>query len=43
MILKSQRRPEDASFRQVIKAGDYFMHILNAGETFRILDIELHI
>ena len=40
MILKSQRRPEDASFRQVIEAGDYFMHILNAGETFRILDIE---
>ncbi len=40
MILESQRRPEDASFRQVIEAGDYFMHILNEGETFRILDLE---
>ena len=40
MILESQRRPEDASFRQVIEAGAYFMRILDAGEVFRILDLE---
>ena len=40
MILESERRPEDASFRQVIEAGDYFMRILDAGEVFRILDLE---
>ena len=40
MILESQRRPADASFRQIIKAGDYFMRILDEGEVFRILDLE---
>ena len=40
MILESQRRPEDASFRQVIEAGDYFIRTLDAGEVFRILDLE---
>ena len=40
MILESQRRPEDASFRQVIEAGAYFMRTLDAGEVFRILDLE---
>ena len=40
MILKSQRRPEDASFHQVIEAGDYFIRTLDAGEVFRILDLE---
>ncbi|MAT23089.1 MAG: urea carboxylase [Rhodobiaceae bacterium] len=40
MILESQRRPEDASFRQVIEAGAYFMQTLDVGEVFRILDLE---
>ena len=40
MILESQRRPADASFRQIIKAGDYFMRILDEGEVLRILDLE---
>ena len=40
MILESQRRPADASFRQIIEAGDYFMRILDEGEVFRILDLE---
>ena len=40
MILESQRRPKDASFRQVIEAGAYFMRTLDAGEVFRILDLE---
>ena len=40
MILESQRRPEDASFRQVIEAGAYFMRTLDVGEVFRILDLE---
>lgn len=40
MILESQRRPADASFRQIIEAGDYFMRILDEGDVFRILDLE---
>ena len=40
MILESQRRPADASFRQIIEAGDYFMRTLDEGEVFRILDLE---
>ena len=40
MILESQRRPEDASFRQVIEAGAYSMRTLDAGDLFRILDLE---
>ena len=40
MLLESQRRPADASFRQIIEAGDYFMRILDEGEVFRILDLE---
>ncbi len=40
MILESQRRPANASFRQIIEAGDYFMRILDEGEVFRILDLE---
>lgn len=40
MILESQLRPEDASFRQVIEAGAYFMRTLDVGEVFRILDLE---
>lgn len=40
MILASTMNPEAASYRHVIPAGDYWMHTIKAGETFRILDLE---
>ncbi|ROT98756.1 urea carboxylase-associated family protein [Marinobacter sp. R17] len=40
MIRESQRQMDDAHFRQVVPAGDYFIHRIKAGETFRILDLE---
>jgi len=40
MIKESRLRPEDAIFRQTVDAGDYFLHRIEAGQTFRILDLE---
>ncbi|ONF43342.1 urea carboxylase [Marinobacter lutaoensis] len=40
MIVESPLKPEQASFRQVIPAGDYFLKVIQAGETLRILDLE---
>lgn len=40
MIKESTRQPEQASFRQTVAAGDYFLKVLKAGQTFRILDLE---
>ncbi|WP_028294389.1 urea amidolyase associated protein UAAP2 [Oceanobacter kriegii] len=40
MIKESTLRPEDAIFRQTVDAGDYFLHRIEAGQTFRILDLE---
>ncbi|MBS3805696.1 MAG: DUF1989 domain-containing protein [Oleiphilaceae bacterium] len=40
MITESQRQPHDASFRETVGAGDYFIHTIKAGNTVRILDLE---
>ncbi|MAR90297.1 MAG: urea carboxylase-associated family protein [Pseudomonadota bacterium] len=40
MIVESQRSVDNASFRQVVPAGDYFLRVVPQGNTFRILDLE---
>jgi len=40
MILESHQRPEQARYREVVPAGDYWMQVVRKGETFRIHDIE---
>ena len=40
MIKASTLQPQDASFRQTVLAGDYFIHRIEAGQTLRILDRE---
>ncbi len=40
MIKESHLQPEDAVYREVVPAGDYFMKVVKAGQTFRILDLE---
>lgn len=39
MIKESPRAIEDACFREVVPAGDYFMKVVKKGQTFRILDL----
>lgn len=40
MIKKSALSPDTASYRKAVPAGDYWMHTVKRGETFRILDLE---
>lgn len=40
MIQESIFDPGQASFRKTILAGDYFIHVVKRGQTFRILDLE---
>lgn len=40
MIKESTLKPEDAAFREVVPAGDYFLKVVKKGETLRILDLE---
>jgi urea carboxylase-associated protein 1 len=40
MIKESPLQPAQARYRKVVPAGDYFMQIVKAGETVRILDLE---
>lgn len=40
MIRESTLAPEHAVLRQVVPAGDYWMEIVKAGQTLRILDLE---
>ncbi|MBU14178.1 MAG: urea carboxylase [Gammaproteobacteria bacterium] len=40
MIVASNLRAEQASFRKVVPAGDYWMESLKLGQTLRILDLE---
>ena len=40
MIKPSQLLAQDAAFRQVVDAGDYFIKQIRQGQTFRILDLE---
>jgi urea carboxylase-associated protein 1 len=40
MIKQSHLTLDTASYRKIVPAGDYWMHIVKKGETFRILDLE---
>ena len=40
MIKASELNADEASFREIVLAGDYWMHPLRAGQTLRILDLE---
>lgn len=40
MIVESKLQPAQAGYRQVVEAGDYWMHTLRKGQTLRILDLE---
>lgn len=40
MLTTSHRQPADASQRQQVDAGDYYIARLNAGQTIRFLDLE---
>lgn len=40
MIRESKLEIEHAVYRQVVDAGDYWMHVVKQGQTLRILDLE---
>jgi urea carboxylase-associated protein 1 len=40
MIKQSHLVAEQAIYREIVPAGDYFMHVVKDGETVRILDLE---
>jgi urea carboxylase-associated protein 1 len=40
MIKESHLSAQSASYRKVVPAGDYWMHVIKKGETFRIFDVE---
>lgn len=40
MIKESALKAETASHREIVGAGDYWMHIVRKGQTFRIFDLE---
>lgn len=40
MIRASTLNPDTASFRETVLAGDYFLKVVKAGQTLRILDLE---
>ena len=40
MIKESTLKAEDAVERDTVPAGDYYMKVVKAGQTFRILDLE---
>lgn len=40
MIIESKLQADDAVYREVVKAGDYWLHKVKNGQTFRILDLE---
>ncbi|WP_349678208.1 urea carboxylase-associated family protein, partial [Marinimicrobium sp. UBA4209] len=40
MIKESTLKPEDASVRDTVGAGDYYLKVIKAGQTLRILDLE---
>ena len=40
MYTESSLNPDNASYRQVIPAGDYWLHEIKQGQTLRILDLE---
>ena len=40
MIKASPLKIEDATYRKIVEAGDYWMHVVQQGQTLRILDLE---
>lgn len=40
MIRESELQIEQAKFREIVDAGDYFMKVIKQGERIRILDLE---
>lgn len=40
MIVESSLLEKDAYFKEVVNAGDYWLHRVNNGETLRILDLK---
>ena len=40
MIKQSTLKPDNAAFRETVPAGEYFLKVVKAGETIRILDLE---
>ena len=40
MLTESTLNPEDAVYREVIPAGEYWLHEIKQGQVFRILDLE---
>jgi urea carboxylase-associated protein 1 len=40
MITESTFNPAHASYRETVFAGDYWLHLVKRGETFRIVDLE---
>lgn len=40
MIVESKLEPQNAVRRDIVPAGDYYMKVVKAGQTFRILDLE---
>lgn len=40
MIKESSLQPENAVLRDIVDAGDYYMKVVKAGQTARILDLE---
>ena len=40
MIKESSLKADNAVYRETVPAGDYFMKVVKAGQTFRILDLE---
>lgn len=40
MLTESQLNPDHSICREVVDAGDYYIGVVKAGETFRILDLE---
>jgi urea carboxylase-associated protein 1 len=40
MIKESELLPQNASYREVVQAGDYYIRPMKQGQTIRILDLE---
>lgn len=40
VLTESELQPESAIYRKIVDAGDYYIGVVKAGQTFRILDLE---
>ncbi|MEM7396933.1 MAG: DUF1989 domain-containing protein, partial [Verrucomicrobiota bacterium] len=39
-MTESTHQPEEAAYRKVVEAGDYWIHEIKQGQTLRIVDLE---